>query len=269
VDLFESDEPQGLTKPRREASTRWLRRWLLHKDDDPIEGDFSVFTDQELQCTKTSQVLCDEPGEKLVFDLNVDRAAELARRRASAPKDDIWLDEVRRLIALRSPAGPPRVEDQESRDMNGIVKAHIQTLHFETESGIVVPGVLFEPEKPAARSPLVVMLGAEGGRESGPGRPAPAAPEGRTAGARRRPPPTGQDIAHPRPGLGAPFDPDVKEAFLSLHLGRPLLGQRVGTCSPSSTRKAIGRATASTSSASDSPPRWPYTPRRLTRGSRR
>ncbi len=33
VDLFESDEPHGFTKPRRESAMRWFRRWLLEKND--------------------------------------------------------------------------------------------------------------------------------------------------------------------------------------------------------------------------------------------
>jgi dienelactone hydrolase len=57
VDLFESDEEHGFTRPRREAAMRWMRRWLLKVDDAPTEDDFPIFTDQELQCTRTGQVL--------------------------------------------------------------------------------------------------------------------------------------------------------------------------------------------------------------------
>ena len=33
VDLFESDEEHGFTKPRRVATARWMRRWLLKQDE--------------------------------------------------------------------------------------------------------------------------------------------------------------------------------------------------------------------------------------------
>src|SRR5207248_1463563 len=33
VDLFEYNDKHGFSKPRREAAMRWMRRWLLHKDD--------------------------------------------------------------------------------------------------------------------------------------------------------------------------------------------------------------------------------------------
>src|SRR4029079_18029393 len=73
VDLFESDEPHGFTGPRRIATARWLRRWLLHSDDALTEPESPVAPDSELQCTGTGQVLSDLKGVS-VFDLNSERA---------------------------------------------------------------------------------------------------------------------------------------------------------------------------------------------------
>ena len=100
VDLFESDEPHGFTKPRREAAMRWLRRWLLKLDDAPVEADGPIASDAQLQCTETGQVLSSLHG-KSVFDLNAERAAELAARRKEFQKDHDraeLLAQVRRLI---------------------------------------------------------------------------------------------------------------------------------------------------------------------------
>src|SRR5205823_9334719 len=82
VDLFESDEPHGFTKPRRQSAMRWLRRWLLKIDDAPVEADFPIASDAQLQVTRSGQVLSDFPGAKSVFDLNAERADALQKQRA-------------------------------------------------------------------------------------------------------------------------------------------------------------------------------------------
>ncbi len=77
VDLFESDEPHGFTEPRRVATVRWMRRWLLKIDDAITEAVSPIAPDQELQCTRTGQVLGDGPGVS-VFDLNAQRSGSCA-----------------------------------------------------------------------------------------------------------------------------------------------------------------------------------------------
>ncbi len=91
VDLFESDEPHGFTAPRRESCMRWMRRWLLGKDDAAVEADFLIASDRDLQCTETGQVLTSFHGTS-AFDLNAERAAELDRNRVPG-------------LAPRAPAG--------------------------------------------------------------------------------------------------------------------------------------------------------------------
>ena len=62
--------------PRRVATARWMRRWLLKQDDAVDEPDFPIATDAELQCTRTGQVLTDFKDVS-VFDLNRRRDDEL------------------------------------------------------------------------------------------------------------------------------------------------------------------------------------------------
>ena len=81
VDLFESDEPHGFTGPRRVATARWLRRWLLGEDDAITEPESPIAPDSELQCTRTGQVLSDLDGVS-VFDLNAERERQLRPERS-------------------------------------------------------------------------------------------------------------------------------------------------------------------------------------------
>jgi cephalosporin-C deacetylase-like acetyl esterase len=234
VALFEFDDKHGFSKPRREAAMRWLRRWLVGKDDAPSEGDVKILTDAELQCTRSGQVLEDFQG-KSAFQLNVDHAKTLAGARAkywqwekSAPPRN----EILRLLGLPRAEFPPtdskgkRLADffpQKAERRKGFLYAKTT---FSTEPGIEVPIALFWPEE--GKGKLTLYVHGDGfGIEAAPG------------GEIERLAQSGHAVvAIDLRGMGetAPRKPssklnyfgnDIKEAFLAIHLNRPLLGQRL------------------------------------------
>ncbi len=226
VDLAEFNTTHGYPKPQREAVLRWMRRWLLDKDDAPVEADFPLFTDQELQCTRTGQVLEDLKG-KSAFDLNRERALELGRQpeKAKTGKADL-LKQVRQRIAL-----PERIEPAKLTEVGKVPRDgySIRKLAFETELGITVPGLLFTPDKVDETAPMILYLNGEGKAvDAGPGGPIEKLVK---AGQRV----LALDVrglgetAPGKPPANRPsyFGADFKETFLGLHLNRPLLGQRV------------------------------------------
>ena len=220
VEIVEADEAHGYTKPHREAMVRWMRRWLLGKDDATVEEEATIAKDAELLCTKSGQVLADLRG-KSVFDLNADREGELSRQRAEAAKTRdraALLADVRRLIALPGPIKPAGLEarDEAKRD-NGVVFKWV----FATEPGIRLPARLFTPSKVERDAPMVVLIGYEAADVAGFDEPAQG---WRVLGIDLR----GMGETGPESGKSGLLGGDWKEAFLSLHLGRPLLGQRVG-----------------------------------------
>src|SRR5262245_24966699 len=141
VDLFEFNDKHGFSQPRREAAMRWMRRWLLNKDDAPVEGDFPIFKDAELQCTRTGQVLEDLKG-KSVFDLNAERAAELAAKRPRLKPEELR-GQINRLLAMR--LIPVPLAKPVAHGVIGRGQYQISKYAFPTEPGIVVPGLLFQP----------------------------------------------------------------------------------------------------------------------------
>lgn len=227
VDIAEFDTPHGYPKPQREAMVRFMRRWLLGKDEPVTEPDFTVAKDADLHCTRTGQVLEDLKGRS-VFDLNAERMKELAGDRAKfaeRPAED-RLKEVRRLLALpeRIPAAKLLTDRSEIR-RDGYT---IYRKSFETEPGIVVPVLWFQPEKEANNETILYISSRGKATDAAVGGPIEKlVKEGHRV------------IALDLRGWGetAPSDPpankadywgpDWKEAFLGLHLGRPLLGQRV------------------------------------------
>jgi dienelactone hydrolase len=227
VDLFESDEPHGFTRPRRIATVRWMSRWLLKQDEHIDEPDSSVASDDDLRCTRTGQVLLDFHG-KSVFDLNAERARELrAAREAKGTKrsDAEFRAEVRTLIGLGDrkidPAKPRVVGTLSARNRT------IRKLVFDIEPGIVVPALDIAAARSDRPTPVVVRAGVDWGRDlakpealdellKSPARIVLINPRG-----------MGETEPGAEPRRDGPFGSDWKEAFLSIHQARPLLGQRV------------------------------------------
>jgi dienelactone hydrolase len=214
VDLFEYDSKHGFNKPRREASMRWMRRWLLNKDDAPAEGDFPIHTDAELQCTRTGQVLEDFKGVS-VFGLNQKQSVLAAKKRAKFLADagtDGLQKEVRRLLALPERILPATLYT----GSEGVEKPVI----LEPEPGIYLAGYQRQPPGGAdVRKPIVLLLDARGAshlydRESSAAR---FLKDGSTVYA----------VDLRGFGASAPKKGGETEAFLAFHIGRPLLGQRV------------------------------------------
>jgi cephalosporin-C deacetylase-like acetyl esterase len=250
VALFEFEDKHGFSRPRREAAMRWLRRWLVGKDDARTEGDSKVFSDAELQCTRSGQVLADFKG-KSAFQLNADKARELAGTRAKywqAKNFDRPLKEIQILL------GYPEAKIRPTRNLlkdlatffplkpevrNGIVYA---SSTLPTEPGLKVPIAVFWQEKAdkTANGELVPLFftggkgkmtlyfhgdgfATEGGQGGGIEKLVKAGHEVVAIDVR------GMGETSPGKPMSKPsfFGNDFKEAFLALHLNRPLLGQRV------------------------------------------
>jgi dienelactone hydrolase len=223
VALFEYDDGHGFSKPRREAAMRWMRRWLLRIDDAPSEGDFPVFTDAELQCTRSSQVLADFKGVS-AFGLNAREAKKYEAQRAKFPALDEKQRqaEIRRLLGLPSEIPTAKLLSQKIHYLEDRLSTH--KVVYETEKGILIPGLRFKHISP--KGPTVIYL-PDGGLPQNAKLPAWLDEKYQK---------NHQEVwAFDLRGLGetAPvaksvyFGSDFKEAFLAQHLDRPLLGQRV------------------------------------------
>jgi dienelactone hydrolase len=217
IDLMESDTTHGFPKPQREAVLRFLRRWLQGLDDAPTEPEFPIEKEQDLWCTRTGQVLEDLKG-KSAFDLNAERLTELDRQRP-APRGPAELrKDVARLIGLRLPVPAAKMKEV------GVVRREGYTIRkfvFETEPGVLVPGLLFDRGNGAT---LTLYVPGEGKAADLP------ALEKRAQAGERILAVDLRGFGETAPGkAGRPnlFGTDFHEAFVALHLDRPLLGRRV------------------------------------------
>jgi pimeloyl-ACP methyl ester carboxylesterase len=223
VDLFESDEPHGFTRPRRVATVRWLKRWLLKDDGAAVEPELPICSDADLQCTRSGQVMIDYKDVS-VFDLNRRREHELKSLRASALASRSTAEfkaDVKRRLGLAQWTAK-RVSPTGGESAGG------RTLAFEVEPGLVLPAFEFSGDAPSARGrPTLVKVGVDWTRELEPARRSSSiARHGRVVlfdprgmGATTPGGPNGRDPS--------PFGADWREAYVALHINRPLLGQRV------------------------------------------
>ncbi len=223
VDLFESDEEHGFTKPRRVATARWMKRWLLKQDEAIDEPEFPISTDTELQCTRTGQVINEFKGVS-VFDLDRERERELRKIRQAAGATQS-LDEFR--AAVKNRLG--LANWKRKKTPIGIERAFAtDSLLFTVDPGIVISAT--EVDQPGAGRdfPMLVIVGTDSKEEL----PASMEMVKEVFGFQRR------VVRLDLRGLGSnapaaastgpesPFGRDWREAFMALSINRPLLGQR-------------------------------------------
>ena len=168
VDILENDAPHNCDRTQREGIVRWLSRWLLNKDEPVAEPAVKLLSDAEAQCTPDGQVMR-LPGARSAYDINESYERELAKRRAElwAGRDQTArMERVRRIAGIRKldELRPPQVVKGEDLQRPGY---RVEKLDLQPEDGIVLPALLFVPEKPT--SGRVVVYFHERGKDADAG----------------------------------------------------------------------------------------------------
>jgi dienelactone hydrolase len=222
VDLIEAPDEHGFTQPRRTAVYHWMARWLMGVRDEAPEPATTPHTEKELLCTETGQVLTSIPGARTLASIYAEEAAGLREGRkktiASMPRQQ-WIEEIVKLANIHHPGNLDWAAGAVTHT-EGLAQT---PLSVEIESGWKLEATLFEPEGGAKGAPMLVLEDAacEGKAKADP---AALAHQGSPV-----------LVIHPR-GLddakryeGHELDQyfgDWTAAFLAMHIGRPLLGQR-------------------------------------------
>jgi dienelactone hydrolase len=221
VNLVEFNTKHGYPKPQREAIVRWMSRWLLNKDVAIVEPAFAIAKDADLQCTRSGQVLEDFKG-KSAFHLNAEFEQKLAKARPAkiAPED------VRKLIGLPDKITAAKVRFV-GKETHTAGKLRFRKYIFETESGILVPALHFLSNKAQAFGLVVYVHGA--GKAADTGAKGPIEHQVEAGNEVLALDVRGMGETSPSAPTAKPgyFGFDFQAAYISLHLNRPLLGQRV------------------------------------------
>lgn len=186
MDINASDAPHGFTIQQREATARFMHRWLiggdkpireLEKLPDTItdkelwELSEAEWTEAQLQCSPQGQVLL-MPGERSAFQINAEIATRLKSERTSAWNkltDDERRRAIRRRIGARAPDAIPAAKvaavGEVARD-----NCTIRKLVLERDDGIRLPALAFIPKQPATSATLY-LHGASMQEDAGRGGP--------------------------------------------------------------------------------------------------
>lgn len=226
ADMFVYDDTHAFSKPRREAAVRWMRRWLLGDPRPVTEPKLRLQPEKALRSTKSGQVLQEYDDAASLVDINLALARELASTRRQFWKThsrDECLAHIRGLLALREPAGAVSIERKGMVSRNDY---RIERLVIQRNGEPPIPALLFAATKPPAKLPVTIYV-------DGRGKAADSGPDGAIEAivARGR-----AVLSIDVRGCGetadedgrAPYSKgDHRTAMWSLHIGRPLLGQRV------------------------------------------
>lgn len=149
VDIVEVDAEHGFAMELRVAAARWMRRWLLGRDDVVEEIESPILTDEEAWCTPRGQVMLLD-GARNYYDVNIELEKQLA-----AGRKEFWqktdqaetLDAVRRVTGIRPLADLPEVSAEKVGELarDGY---RIEKLLLRPEPGVVLPALAFVPQKP-------------------------------------------------------------------------------------------------------------------------
>ncbi len=160
--MFEADDGHGYNKPRRLAAYEWFGRLLKGIGDKDPEPQIEMATPEELRCTPTGQVSTSLGGES-VFTLNQKRLERLKANRRTRPWE--LPRKVQELIHYEPPSTSLQVRPYGTISRSGY---HIEKLTYESESGIMIPSLLFVPDGGDDKKAAVLMVSGDGKKASAP-----------------------------------------------------------------------------------------------------
>ncbi len=224
--IFTYDDGHGISAPKRAAAVAWFRRWLRMGGPAVPEDAAPALPEAMLRCTATGQVNTSFKDEQTLADLHRAEAQALAVRRGQ-PSGEALVALVRQQLGSFPPTPSVAIEVRDTlRRPGGLVW---QSLILRRAGEPPLPARLLLPAGPTPPARLVVWLPDQG-----------MATVLRDSAARL--------TAYQRQGaavlladlrgLGETTDPaafndpkfynqEYRDALLALHLGRPLLAQRV------------------------------------------
>jgi hypothetical protein len=251
VDMIEADARHGFTILLRTASVRFMRRWLLGKDDviheldplpDPLtdevmrEHQYSAdWTDKQLQCSPDGQVMLMK-AERSVFEINAGIERELRKQRKA-----VWeklTTKQRRELVHKTIGVVEFARIPSARNGKQGILANSTTIQRDgytitklilagNEKQLTLPALFFVPGT-VAKSPVLYLHGESMKAEAKPGgRCEQLVKKGHIVLSAELSGIGETETGHDKRDYGrGRFGPDSQEVYLAYLLGRSYVGMR-------------------------------------------
>ncbi len=228
--LFSWTDGHGVSRPKREAAVEWFRRWFYNDSSGVEEGDLPVLTEEELQVTKTGQVNSSFPNEYTIQQRNLDLADSLRASREKFQSTNSRSSFNKKLQQLLGIDIREQVQQVKSETRGAINRQgySLQKVILRRASHMPVPLLMLEPPKRNASGKTIVWLHEEGKQ----------AVASNQKQLRQYVNSGDAVIMADLRGMGETEDPaefndpkyydnQYRNNILSLHIGVPVIGQRI------------------------------------------
>jgi dienelactone hydrolase len=225
LQLFTYDDGHGISQPKREAAVTWFRKWF-YNDDKPVkETGFREYGDSALFATASGNINTDFVNEFSITKRNLEQFNATSARRANFISQDKKQvkQKIRELLSVANFSGNVADEEKPAEIINDIA-FHKEIFRLNDE----IPLPVLIVYSPFGTKKIVIWVNDQGKKkiaDSAALMHEYQQQECITLIADTR----GTGETADKPELNDPkyFNKEYRNAMLSLHISKPLVGQRV------------------------------------------
>ncbi|MFA6276470.1 MAG: acetylxylan esterase [Pedobacter sp.] len=225
LSLFTYDDGHGISKPKREAAVQWFRKWFYYDAKPIIEGNLEILLDKDLFATIKGKVNSSYPDEVTVAQKNLQLFSEKAehRRLFSQLPIDQRKQKIRELLGIRLTSEKTEIE-KVGKGKIGHFDTKFDKIILRKRNEVPLPIRIYYPSAKAKKIVIWVSDDTKK-RDSIISQSLSERSEEIIVAVDLR----GNGETMDKPELNDPkyFNKEYRNAMLALHIGKPLIGQRV------------------------------------------
>lgn len=225
LSLFTVDDGHGISKPKRERAVQWFRQWF-YNDSKPVkEDDLTTLSDQELFASEKGKVNLSYPKEVNIADRNWSLLDQNQRSRLAFARLPIEQKrtQIQKLVGITSNVAPITTEQVGRVEANGL---SLEKVILRKANEVPMPLLIHRPQQKAQK--LVIWL-SDGGKNKLVDSVALMKTYAEQNVVLILADVRGIGETADKPELNDPkyFNQEYRNAILALHIGKPLIGQRI------------------------------------------